>query len=314
MDLATLWALVRPYQTWFWTGCVVLGGALVYAIAAWLIQRIREPKTRITLGRVAGAVVVFFVLVGILAVWVHSATVFLLVAGLVSAGLAFSLQGPLTSLVAWLVLLVLKPFEIGDRIQIGAVTGDVVGYNPFFFSILEIGEWSEGDLYTGRQVEVPNNQIMGQSLVNYSRNFGFLWDTVVVGIYYEADWARARALLLGIAERASATALAAAQRELERFRQAHFMPRGRLEPQVFVSFASTTINLSVRYVTDVWNRPWTRSGVVEAVLREFGAAGIDLAYPSVVVRTPEGAPPGPAPLAPPRGARDPSLGSRARQS
>lgn len=280
-----------PYVVLEWTLVIVASGLLAYALLRWLIRRIKEPRTRITLSRVAGAMVTFLVVIAVVGLWIHSATVFLLVTGLVSAGLAFSLQGPLTSLVAWLVLLILKPLGIGDRVRSGEVTGDVVAFNPFYFSLLEIGEWSEGDLYTGRLVEIPNNKIMTQPLYNYTRNFGFLWDTVVVGIYYEADWSRAREIALDIAGRVSADNVAAAHRDLERFRQDNFAPRGRLDPQVFVSLASTTINLSVRYITDVWMRAWTRTRVTEELLREFAVAGIDMAYPSVVLRSSGPVPP-----------------------
>lgn len=299
IDIAP-WA--GPYLIWIWTGVIIVIGFVVYSILKLLIRKVKEPRTRITLSRIVSALVGFFTLVAILAIWVNSSTVFLLVTGLVSAGVAFSLQGPLTSLVAWLAILTLKPFEIGDRVKCGGVAGDVVGYNPFFFSLLEIGEWSEGDLYTGRQVEVPNNTIMTQPLQNYSRNFRFLWDTVVVGIYYEADWNRAREIALGVAQRISEASRTDDQEDLERFRVRYFMPRGRLDPRVYLSMAATTINLTVRYVTPVWERAATRSAVVEGILSEFGAAGIDIAYPSVVLRPNEPPPPSP-PVPPVRGRR-----------
>ena len=288
MSLADPIAAFGPYSIWLWTAIILGIGALIYLVLARLIARVRDPKTRITLSRVTGALVTFIVLVAVLALWIQSATLFVLVVGLVSAGLAFSLQGPLTSLVAWLVILILRPFEIGDRVRCGDVAGDVVGFNPFYFSLLEIGEWSDGDLYTGRQVEVPNNQIMTQALRNYSRNFRFLWDTVVIGIYYEADWERARRIVLEVARRITEGRRARDEEELQRFRTEHFMPRGVTEPQVFVSLAPTTINLTLRYVTDVWNRSWTRTSVVEGVLSEFAAAGISIAYPSVVLRSDDG--------------------------
>lgn len=291
LSLTSLLSWAGPYLVWLWTLIIVAIGVLAYAILVWLIRRIKEPKTRVTLSRVVGAAVSFFVLVAILALWVQNATVFVLVAGLVSAGLAFSLQGPLTSLVAWLVILVLKPFDIGDRVRCGAVAGDVVGSNAFYFSLLEIDDSAEGNLYTGRQVEVPNNQIMTQPLVNYSRNFRFLWDTVVVGIYYDADWARARTIALGVAERITEASRTEDRADFERFRERNFVLHGRLEPQVFLTLASTSINVTVRYLTPVWDRAWKRTEVVEGILTEFGAAGIDIAYPSVVVRPSE--PPAP---------------------
>ena len=299
MSLTSLLSWAGPYLVWLWTLIVIALGVLVYVAIGRLIHRIKEPRTRLTLSRVTGAVVSFVVLVAILALWVQNATVLVLVIGLVSAGLAFSLQGPLTSLVAWLVIVILKPFEVGDRVSCGAAAGDVVGFNGFYFSLLEISDWSEGNLYTGRLVEVPNNQIMTQPLTNFSRNFRFLWDLVTVGIYYEADWARARTIALGVAERITQASRPGDQADFERFQQRNFAPHGHLEPQVFLSLASTTINITVRYLTPVWERALTRTRVVEGILTEFGAAGIDIAYPSVVLRPQEpSVPEGLSPRAP----------------
>ena len=295
MSLTSLLSWAGPYLVWLWTLIVIAFGILVYLVLVRLIRHIKEPKTRVTLSRVVGAVVSFVVLVAILALWVQNATVLVLVVGLVSAGLAFSLQGPLTCLVAWLVILVLKPFEVGDRVRCGEVAGDVVGFNAFYFSLLEISDSSEGNLYTGREVEVPNNQIFTQPLTNFSRNFRFLWDTVVVGIYYDADWSRARTIALGVVEGITQASRPGDQADFERFRQRNFVPHGHLEPQVFLSLASTTINLTVRYLTPVWARALTRTQVVEGILTEFAAAGIDIAYPSVVIRPTQPPAPGSRP-------------------
>ena len=301
MSLTSLLSWAGPYLVWLWTLILVALGVLVYGVLIRLVRRIKEPKTRVTLSRVIGAIVSFVVLIAILSLWVQNATVLILVVGLVSAGLAFSLQGPLTSLVAWLVIVILKPFEVGDRVSCGTVSGDVVGFNAFYFSLLEIGDWSDGNLYTGRQIEVTNIQIMTQSLTNYSRNFRFLWDTVVVGIYYEADWTRARTIALGVAEKVTEGSRTGDEADFERFRQRNFVPRGHLEPQVFLSLASTTINLTVRYRAPVWAPAQTRTEIVEGILTEFAAAGIDIAYPSVVIRPAEPPVPGRRPRRAPSG-------------
>lgn len=284
MSLPPLPGWIGPYLIWLWTLALVAAGAVAYAILNRLIRRIKEPKTRVTLSRVAGVLISLVVFVAILGLWVQNATVLVVVVGLVSAGLAFSLQGPLTSLVAWLVIVALKPFEVGDRVSCGGVAGDVTRFNAFYFSLLEITDGPEGNLYTGRQVEVPNNQIMSQPLTNFSRNFRFLWDTLPVGIYYDADWERARSLLLAVAERTTGASRAGDQADFDRFRQQSFAPRGRLEPQVFLALESTTITMTLRYLTPVWDRARTRTQLVEGILKEFAAAGIDIAYPSLVLR------------------------------
>ena len=65
--------------------------------------------------------------------------------------LAIALQDPLTNLAGWLFILIRRPFRVGDRIQVGANTGDVVDIRPFRFLMLEVGNWVHADQGTGRQ-------------------------------------------------------------------------------------------------------------------------------------------------------------------
>ena len=69
--------------------------------------------------------------------------------GLLSAGIAIALKDPVTDLAAWLFIIWRKPFDVGDRIQIGNSKGDVIDIRPFKFTILEIGNWVHADQSTG---------------------------------------------------------------------------------------------------------------------------------------------------------------------
>ena len=56
--------------------------------------------------------------------------------GLVSAGIAIALKEPLTNLTGWLYIIWRSPFDVGDRIQLGQETGDVIDTNLFNFTLL----------------------------------------------------------------------------------------------------------------------------------------------------------------------------------
>ncbi|HAW79639.1 MAG TPA: mechanosensitive ion channel protein MscS, partial [Balneola sp.] len=65
--------------------------------------------------------------------------------GLLSAGLAIALKDPVTDLAAWMFIIWRKPFDVGDRIELGKSKGDVIDIRPFKFTILEIGNWVDAD-------------------------------------------------------------------------------------------------------------------------------------------------------------------------
>ena len=69
--------------------------------------------------------------------------------GLLSAGLAIALKELVANFVGWAFILWRRPFEVGDRIQIGDTAGDVIDLRIFQFTLLEIGNWVDADQSTG---------------------------------------------------------------------------------------------------------------------------------------------------------------------
>jgi len=107
--------------------------------------------------------------------------------GLVSAGLAFPLQKVITSFAGYFVILRGKTFNVGDRITMGGVRGDVIALNFIQTVIMEMGEppsvqgadpgmWVQSRQYTGRIVTVTNSKIFEEPVYNYTRDFPFLWE------------------------------------------------------------------------------------------------------------------------------------------
>ncbi len=88
-----------------------------------------------------------------------------------------------------LVLMSMKPFQIGDRVELGGVTGDVVALSMSFTRIRTI---------KNEEVTVPNSQVLSGKLVNYSalarRNGLILHTSVTIG--YDAPWRTVHELLI----------------------------------------------------------------------------------------------------------------------
>jgi len=105
-----------------------------------------------------------------------------------AAGLAIglALQGSLSNLAAGVMLLLLRPFKVGDFIQIGSVQGTVYEIELFNLKL------NAPDF---RRIIMPNSQVFGATIENFTHNPRRRVD-VLVGVEYAADTVKTRQVLL----------------------------------------------------------------------------------------------------------------------
>jgi small-conductance mechanosensitive channel len=151
-------------------------------------------------------------LVGLISIWFDDPTRLTTGLGLITAGLAFALQRVVTALAGYFVILRGSVFNVGDRIVMGGVRGDVIALDFTKTTIMEMGQpppvqgaeppiWVQSREYTGRVVTVTNAKIFDEPVYNYTRDFPYLWEELSLPISYDADHERAERLLLDAAER-----------------------------------------------------------------------------------------------------------------
>ena len=109
--------------------------------------------------------------------------------GLVSLILGFALQTPISSLIGWFYIVIRTPYRIGDRIQVGDFTGDVVEISYLDTTLWEFhGDYLSNDVPSGRLIRFPNTLVLQSEVYNYSwRKFPFIWNEVPFHIAYESD-------------------------------------------------------------------------------------------------------------------------------
>ena len=112
-------------------------------------------------------------------------TVFFGVAG---AGVAFALQELIASLAGWVAMSFGHFYTVGDRVQLGGIKGDVIDIGMLRTTLMECGGWINGDQYNGRVVRVSNSFIFKEPVYNYSSDFPFLWDEIVVPVRYGSNY------------------------------------------------------------------------------------------------------------------------------
>ncbi|HEX6064463.1 MAG TPA: mechanosensitive ion channel domain-containing protein, partial [Longimicrobiales bacterium] len=181
-------------------------------------------------------------------------------AGLITAGLAVALGKVVTALAGYFVILRSRIFNIGDRIAMAGVRGDVIALSFLRTTILEMGQppgedenipdiWIGARQYTGRIVTVTNDKVFDEPVYNYSREFPYIFEELKIGIGYEADRARAEQILRDATtrhgqpvERLAADAVAELQRR-------YFVAGTDLQPRVYYRLTDNWLELAVRFVT-----------------------------------------------------------------
>jgi len=201
-----------------------------------------------------------FAVIGVCSIWFDNPARLTTAFGLVTAGLGFALQRVITSFAAYIVVLRGRTFNVGDRIAMAGVRGDVIDLGFIQTTIMEMGEppevqsadpamWVKARQYSGRVVSITNDKIFETPVYNYSREFPFIWEEMMLPIAYESDWQKAEQIILDAARRNTLKTSEISEASLAELERRYFIRRSHLEPRVFVRLTENWIELSVRFIT-----------------------------------------------------------------
>jgi len=107
--------------------------------------------------------------------------------GSIIVGLA--VQTPMKSFIAWIFILVRRPYQVGDRIKIDDATGDVIDVGYLDTTLWEFGgQYISGDHPSGRVIRFPNEKVLDSIVYNYSWPlFPYIWNEIKFQIAYQSD-------------------------------------------------------------------------------------------------------------------------------
>ncbi|QKQ98459.1 mechanosensitive ion channel [Candidatus Nanohaloarchaea archaeon] len=173
--------------------------------------------------------------------------------GLIGLGLSFALKDMIANFISGLLIMINRPFKIGDQIEVSGESGTVRDIKI---------RASEIKTYDGRKVIVPNSVLYSNTVINNTaydeRRF-----EVVVGVGYDDDVESAKELAMGTLEEAE-------------------MTEDNPEPEVLVDeLGGSSVNLKLRG----WTKPSkanmvkASSEVTQLVKDKYDDAGIDIPYP-----------------------------------
>ena len=247
----------------------VIGAVIVYAIGVRIIKWLRRLLKKVlsrhnvdegvqqfldAIAKVAGYFVLILMILGFFGVTTASVVAVLGSAGLT---LGLALQGSLSNFAGGVLILLLKPFTVGDYIIDGTGNNEgEVKEISIFYTTLQTAEQ--------KLIVIPNGTLANNSITNLTKS-GVRRLDILVDIAYDADLQRAKQVLRQVAEHST-----------------HRMQSEPVEILVW-ELAESSIKLAVRVWTtpdEYWDEKWELNEQIKLALDE---AGIEIAFPQLDV-------------------------------
>ncbi|NPA16330.1 mechanosensitive ion channel family protein [Persephonella sp.] len=255
IDLAVQWAVK------------IAGAVLVFIIGKWIARKLADLSIKLMerasveetllkfLGKLIYVGLLILVIIAALGTLGVQTTSFIAILGAATLAIGLALQSNLSNFGAGAVLLIFRPFKVGDFVEAGGATG-VVEEIGIFNTVMRTGD--------NRQIIIPNSNIVGGNIINYSAKDTRRID-LVIGVSYEDDLKKVKEELWNI--------LNADERILK-----------DPAPTVAVSeLADSSVNFVVR--------PWVKASdywpvyfdLLETIKTRFDEVGISIPYPQMDV-------------------------------
>lgn len=199
-------ALTIPEQIWLWLrlnmveiagafAVLVIGLLIASLVSRWVERALtRSPRFDPTVANFLSNVVKYalwaLVLVTVLAQFGVETTSILAALGGMALAIGLALQGTLSNVASGVMILVQKPFKVGEAINVGSITAVVQNIGLFTTELKQ---------FDGLFVMIPNSELWNKPIVNFHRHPTRRFE-LIVGIAYNDSMEQARKELLALAE------------------------------------------------------------------------------------------------------------------
>jgi small-conductance mechanosensitive channel len=238
-----------------WTRIAVLGGALVAVLAGselWrrtVLRYVLEPRRRNQLLLIRRIVTWLLVLLIFGLTFITHLSSFATFAGLLTAGVAVAMQSVLVSVVGYFILIGKYGLRVGDRVQVGGVTGELIDLGLIRMHLLELTS-QEPLGPTGRVVAFANS-IVFQSAGGLFRQIpgvNFTWHELTLSLPAGSDYPALKDRLLAAVTSVVDEYRGDIVRQAEAIKQTTSLPAPtEVSPQVQLQFSPAGVVAKVRY-------------------------------------------------------------------
>ncbi len=200
--------------------------------------------------------------------------------GVAGAGIAFALQEVIASVAGWLAVSFGGFYKIGDRVQLGGIKGDVIDIGVIRTTLMETGQWVDGDLYNGRIVRIANSFVFKEPVFNYSGDFPFLWDEIKIPVQYGSNYEKAKELFKTIAIDIAGDLTESSQEKWKGMISKYMVEDAQTAPMVTVFANDNWVEYTIRYVVDYKKRRITKDALFSKILTAVSETNGEIKFAS----------------------------------
>ncbi|MCA9400892.1 MAG: mechanosensitive ion channel family protein [Candidatus Omnitrophica bacterium] len=253
----------------------------IFGLITFINNRVKDIKARHVVRKNIVYFSTFTCLLVVLFIWVQHVTSITILLGVAGAGITLALQEVILGVAGWFLILIRRPFEIGDRIELNGIKGDIIDIRLFQTSLLEIGNWVDADQSTGRIVNIPNSFVFKEANYNYSRGFEFIWHELPILVTFESDWKLAKQIMETHAKKLAEGMEDEVRRKIDAMRNRYMIYYGKLSPIVYVNIKDSGVELTLRYLTEAKRRRSSQDNLCQNILEDFAKEPtVNFAYPT----------------------------------
>jgi small-conductance mechanosensitive channel len=189
-------------------------------------------------------------------------------AGVAGIAIGFAARDTLSNLIAGILLIIDRPFEVGDRIEVWSAP---LGSSTWG-DVIDIGLRATKIKTTDNIVIIiPNNEIMLRDIINYTTISERIRVRINIGIAYDADIQKAKDIILEVAD------------------SAEWVSKDPPPKVVVRKFGESSVDLQLRvWIKDARRRMNTISYITDAVKSSFDEHGLEIPYPKRVIYVKKG--------------------------
>ena len=240
--------------------------ALVFLIIGlWLAKRVQnliiklssksphlDPTLFKFLASIARFVIIAFLVIGVLGIFGIERTSIVALLGAAGLAVGLALQGAMSNLAAGVMLMLFRPYKVGDFVEVAGKFGNVEEID-LFTTILQT--------FDNQQIVIPNGKIWGEQIINHSHH-PVRGVEMKFNVAYGDDIDKARSTIMGVLN-------------------SH--PHVKADPAPFVeveTLSPRSVEFLVRPFTDGAHYFDVRYSLPEQIAKALGSAGFDTPYPS----------------------------------
>lgn len=260
-QVSQLWAQVQDIVV-LW-GLKVIAAIAIFIIGRWVAMGVRKGVHRVMektgtdpiivgfVGSISYIALLAFVIIAAIGQLGIQTTSFIAILGAAGLAIGLALQGSLANFAAGFLMIMFRPFRVGDFIE-GAGVAGVVESIQIFTTTMKTGD--------NKTIIIPNAKLSGDNIINYSAKPTRRVD-MTVGVAYDADLSNVRDVLKDIISKES---------------RIHADP----EPLIAVAeLADSSVNFVVRVWTDTGDYWAVMFAMNETIKNRFDAEGIGIPFP-----------------------------------